>query len=169
MARTVEGAALLVAGHGAIGGTKLDVSAVHTLGQIGEALLATGASWQIRRLSAAAGERYGADRGTLKHHIDELVAEPVRVAMLVILRVIAETDGPALVTSDQLHAYPEDATLPLAWIGERLRKLAATQLLVVVSAQPAASAGAGVPAPSRAWLDALATGHPNHVVAVAAS
>ena len=45
--RRPDGAALLVAGHGALGGTALDASAVHTLGQIGEALLATGVTWQI--------------------------------------------------------------------------------------------------------------------------
>src|SRR5437899_10360000 len=104
MYRRVEGAALLVAGHGAIGGTALDASAVHTLGQIGEALLATGGAWNIRRLSAAAGDRYGADRGTLKQHVDELIAEPVRSIVLVVLGVIADAGGPALVTSSQLRA-----------------------------------------------------------------
>ena len=121
MPRLVEGAALLVAGHGAIGGTALDASAVHTLGQVGEALLATGSPWQIRRLSAAAGERYGADRGSLKRHLDVLVTEQVRTAVLVMLGIVADADGPALVTSSELRAYPEDATLPLAWIGAKLR------------------------------------------------
>jgi serine/threonine protein kinase/formylglycine-generating enzyme required for sulfatase activity len=171
MARTVEGAALLVAGHGAIGGTALDASAVHSLGQIGEALLATGAGWQLRRLSAAAGERLRADRGSIKHYLDELVAEPVRVAVLVVLGVVADAGGPALVTSSQLREYPEDATLPLAWIGERLRQIRAEQLLVVVSARRdpsfAASAGAELSSGSPvAWLDALRTGRPHDLIAV---
>ncbi|HUJ58728.1 MAG TPA: SUMF1/EgtB/PvdO family nonheme iron enzyme [Kofleriaceae bacterium] len=157
MSRSIEGAALLVAGHGAIGGTPLDASAVHTLGQIGEALLATGTPWQIRRLSAAVGERYGADRGSIKHHLDELVELPVRAALIVLLGVIDETAEPALVTSSALRAYPEDATLPLAWIGERLRAARAEQLLVVLSGRGRAP---------RAWLGALATGRASHAIAV---
>ena len=151
MARPVEGAALLVAGHG--------TTTARTLGQIGEALLATGAPWQIRRLS----DQY--DRGTLKHHIDALVAEPVRIAMLVMRGVIADAGGPALVTSSQLRAYPEDAALPLAWIGERLRALRAEQLLVVMAGRPEAAVSAN----PRAWLDTLATKRREHVIAVAES
>jgi len=88
--RRLEGAALLVAGHGAISASSFDASVVHTLGQIGESLLATGAGWQIRRLSSVAGERFNADRVTLKQHIDELTQEPVRIAMLVLLGVITD-------------------------------------------------------------------------------
>ena len=170
MPRPVEGTALLVAGHGAIGGTALDASAVHTLGQIGEALLATGAGWQLRRLSAAAGERLRADRGSIKHHVDELVTEPVKVAVLVVLGVIADVNGPALVTSSQLREYPEDATLPLAWLGDRIRAIKAEKLLVVVSARRdssfSASAGGGVAGSPVQWLEALRTGRPHDVVAV---
>jgi formylglycine-generating enzyme required for sulfatase activity len=170
MPRPVVGAALLVAGHGAIGGTALDASAVHTLGQIGEALLATGAGWQLRRLSAAAGERLRADRGTLKHHVDELVGEPLEVAVLVMLGVIADVGGPALVTSSQLREYPEDATLPLAWLGERLRAIRAKQLLVVMNARRdpafAASVGGSAAGSPAQWLDVLRTGRPQDVIAI---
>src|SRR5262245_65051143 len=83
MARRPEGTALLVAGHGAFG--TLDASALHTLGQIGEALLATGAAWQIRRLASTAGERYAPDRGALKQYLDELSSEAARAAMLVVI------------------------------------------------------------------------------------
>ncbi len=170
MVRAVEGAALLVAGHGAIGGTALDASAVHTLGQIGEALLASGAGWQLRRLSAAAGERLRADRGSIKHHVDELVGSKVEVAVLVVLGIIADASGPALVTSSQLREYPEDATLPLAWLGERLRALEAKKLVVVMSARRdpsfATSAGGSVAGMPEAWLDMLRTGRPNDVIAV---
>ena len=48
--RRLDGTALLVAGYGALGAH--DASALHTLGQVGEALLATGDAWQIRRLAA---------------------------------------------------------------------------------------------------------------------
>lgn len=170
MPRAVEGAALLVAGHGAIGGTALDASAVHTLGQIGEALLASGAGWQLRRLSAAAGERLRADRGSIKHHVDELVTAKVEVAVLVVLGIIADAGGPALVTSSQLREYPEDATLPLAWLGERIRTLEAKKLVVVMSARRdpsfAASAGGSFSGSPEQWLDVLRTGRANDVVAV---
>ena len=140
--RRVEGTALLVAGHGTAGGTALDASAVHTLGQIGEALLSTGDPWQIRRLTAAAGERYAADRATLKRHLDELATEPARVAVVVVLGTIILHDGaPALVTGPGADTYPEDATLPLAWIRDRLLAARAEQLVVVVSARGAGHPG----------------------------
>ncbi|MDX2092545.1 MAG: bifunctional serine/threonine-protein kinase/formylglycine-generating enzyme family protein [Kofleriaceae bacterium] len=158
-ARSFDGTALLVAGHGAQGGTALDASAVHTLGQIGEALLATGASWQIRRLTAASGERYGADRATIKRHIDELVVEPARVAVLVLLGTIIEVNGQtALVTGERPREYPEDATLPLAWIRDRLLGAKAEQLVVVLSAHGDAD--------PTTWLKALGTQRERDLVAV---
>jgi hypothetical protein len=109
--RRPEGAALLVAGHGAPGVGAFDASAVHTLGQIGEALLATGTPWQIRRLTATAGDRYAADRPTIKRSLVDLVNDPVRVAMVVLLGEIIEVAGElSLVTGAEAHEYPEDAT-----------------------------------------------------------
>ena len=160
--RHPEGTALLVAGYGALGA--LDASALQTLGQIGEALLATGAAWQIRRLAATAGERYAPDRGALKQHFDELSAEPARAAVVVVLGTIIEVAGePALVTGGQAREYPEDATLPLGWIRDRLRAARAEQLVAVVSAR------AGGKGDAAAWLDALATNRAPHLVAVASS
>jgi serine/threonine protein kinase/formylglycine-generating enzyme required for sulfatase activity len=157
--RNFDGTALLVAGHGAQGGTALDASAVHTLGQIGEALLATGASWQIRRLTAASGERYAADRASLKRHIDELVVEPARVAVLVVLGTIIEVNGQAaLVTGERPREYPEDATLPLAWIRDRLLAAKAEQLVVVLSAHGDAN-------PNN-WLQALGTRRERDLIAI---
>jgi formylglycine-generating enzyme required for sulfatase activity len=158
-ARRVDGTALLVAGYGLPSVAAFDASAVHTLGQIGEALLATGAAWQIRRLTATSGERYAADRATLKRHVDELVAEPARVAIVVLLGAIVQTkQGPALVTGAQPLEYPDDATLPLSWIRDRLLAAKVEQLVVVLSGQ-----GDGVP---RGWLDALGTEKKTHVVAI---
>src|SRR4051812_48057408 len=114
--RGSEGVVLLVAGHGADGARAVDASMVHTLGQIGEALLATGARWQVRRLRAQSGDRLNADRTTLKREIDDLINDPVRVAILVVLGSIVDLpDGPALVTGADHRTYPDDATLPLAW------------------------------------------------------
>jgi len=164
--RRPEGTALLVAGHGAIG--TLDASALHTLGQIGEALLATGAAWQIRRLASTAGARYAPDRGALKQHLDELSGEPARAAVLVLLGTITSVGGePALVTSGRAHDYPEDATLPLRWIRDRLRAARSEQLVAVVSAR--SDGGGDGDAGAAAWLRALGTNRAPHLVAVAPS
>jgi formylglycine-generating enzyme required for sulfatase activity len=161
--RRPEGTALLVAGHGAF--AALEASALHTLGQIGEALLATGAAWQIRRLAAAAGAHYVPDRGALKQHLDELISEPSRAAVVVLLGTITSVDGePALVTGPHAREYPEDATLPLRWIRDRLREARAEQLVAVMSAR---SDGGGGTDQSGAWLRALATQRAQHLVAVA--
>lgn len=153
---------MLVAGHGTPGGATLDASVVHTLGQVGEALLATGAQWQIRRLTATAGDRYAADRGTLKRHIDELAADPTRVAVLVVAGQIVEVGGEhALVTGAQPELYPEESTLPLAWLRDRLRASKAEQVVVVVSAH-----GAGTVSE---WLAALRTGRASHLISVGGS
>ncbi|CAN5852559.1 hypothetical protein BH11MYX3_BH11MYX3_04390 [soil metagenome] len=156
--RRPDGAALLVAGHGIEGGTALDAAAVHTLGQVGEALLATGAQWQIRRLTATAGERYAADRGTLKRSIDELVQESARVAVLVVIGRIVDVGGaPALVTGAQPELYPEESTLPLAWLHERIVAARAEQVVVVMSAEGAGSA--------LKWLGALRVPGTSHLIA----
>src|SRR5512140_3656566 len=168
--RRPEGTALLVAGYGALGA--LDASALQTLGQIGEALLATGAAWQIRRLAATAGARYAPDRGALKQHFDELSAEPARAAVVVLLGTIIEVGGePALVTGGQAREYPEDATLPLAWIRGRLRAARAEQLVAVISARSDGTSGGtlGRGDDPAAWLAALGTSRASHLVAVASS
>ncbi len=157
--RRPDGAALLVAGHGTQGGTALDASGVHTLGQVGEALLATGAQWQIRRLTATAGERYSADRGTLKRHIDELIQEEARVVVLVLLgTVIDVAGGLALVTGEKPEEYPEESTLPLAWVHDRIAAAKAEQVVVVMSAHGAGGAAA--------WLRTLKTAKPSHLIAI---
>jgi formylglycine-generating enzyme required for sulfatase activity len=175
--RRHDGAALLVAGYGVTGAPaiasstdveraalpegvrrSIDASAVHTLGQIGEALLATGATWQIRRLAATAGER-AVDRATIKRHVDELVAERARIEVLVVVGAIVDVGGqPALVTGPDAREYPEDSTLPLSWIRERLAASHAEQAVIVVSAR-----GDGTP---RAWLDMLATKRGQHLIAI---
>ncbi|HEY4242042.1 MAG TPA: bifunctional serine/threonine-protein kinase/formylglycine-generating enzyme family protein [Kofleriaceae bacterium] len=157
--RRLEGTALLVAGHGAAAG---DGGALHTLGQVGEALLATGSAWQIKRLSPNAGPRYAADRATIKQHLDELCAEPVRAAVIVLLGTIVDIGGePALVTGGQAREYPEDATLPLAWIRDRLESVRAEQLVAIASVR--AEGNAGDPGE---WLRAIGTWKPQHLIAI---
>ena len=113
-ARFSEGTVLLVAGHPIDDGDRRD-EAVEALGHIGELLLASAPAWQIRRLSPAIGERYAPHRVSLKHHVDWLAQQRVRVAMLVIVAGVAEAAGePALITEARYREYPEDATLPLS-------------------------------------------------------
>ncbi|HEU0035669.1 MAG TPA: SUMF1/EgtB/PvdO family nonheme iron enzyme [Kofleriaceae bacterium] len=157
-----EGAALLVAGHGASHVGSFESSAVHVLGQIGEALLATGAQWHIRRLTANTGDRYAADRATIKRSLNELVNDEVRVAVVVLVGSIIDVGGElALVTGSEARDYPEDATLPLAWIHDRLAAAKAEQLVVAIS-------GVGESGAER-WMRELATERPNHLIAIAAT
>ncbi|HWM88379.1 MAG TPA: serine/threonine-protein kinase, partial [Kofleriaceae bacterium] len=167
--RPPEGTALLVAGAGSIAAPWLASSAVQTLGQIGEALLATGAPWRIRRLSAGAGERYAPDRANLKRSIDELT-QPADVAVLVVTAEITDgPDGPAIITSGGYRDYPSEATLPLSWVRARLRAAQADRLLLVLAANDAAHPVSADARAAIAWLDALGTGRPNDVIAVDAS
>ncbi len=156
--RVPEGAGLLVAGHGFRGGHGVG-SVVHTLGRIGEALLATTSMWRVRRLSGVAGERHAPSRASLKRHIDELVAEPTRAAILVMTGVVTTVAGePALVTGPLHRAYPDDATLPLSWIRDRLREARAAGVLVALAASGDGDASD--------WLEALRTERPAQLVAV---
>jgi hypothetical protein len=159
MARNVEGAALLIAGHGARGVGAFDASAVHTLGQIGEALLATGSPWHVRRLTATLGDRYLADRKTIKRSLSLLIEDPVRVGVVVLLGEIIEFAGElALVTGAEAHEYPEDSTLPLSWIRDRILSAHAERMVIAIS-------GCGVGTPER-WIGALGTKRSNHLVAI---
>ena len=160
------GAALLVDGFDLTGAPGRSESVVQILGQVGEALLATAVPWRIRRLSPTSGQRYTPDKATLKSHIVELTQEPVAVVVLVVVGTVARVMGePALVAGTQYREFPEDVTVPLAWIRDRLLSCRAHRVLVAVSArsdgEPHDEAGA--------WLDALATRSPAHVVAVHSS
>ncbi|HEY4244599.1 MAG TPA: SUMF1/EgtB/PvdO family nonheme iron enzyme [Kofleriaceae bacterium] len=158
------GAALLVAGHGVIDEVVGGDSTLHTLGQIGEALLATGRDWQLRRLAAAAGERETPSRASLKRYIVELCEQPVPVAILAIAGLLVEAEGEtSLVTGAQYADFPQDATLPLDWIRKRLRICRAERLVVVLSAARLDQSGPGA---VRGWLDALGTLRPGQLVAV---
>ncbi len=163
--RLPQGAALLVAGYGTVGAPGLPASVLQTLGQIGETLLATAASWRIRRLSPTAGERYTPDRAGLKRHLSEITEQPVDVAMLAAAGVMTSALGePALVTGIEHREYPEDATLPLPWIRDRLRSCRAGCVVVVLAAH-----GDDFPGEAATWLEALSTNKPTHVIAVHSS
>lgn len=125
------GTALLVAGYD-LDGTALAASASHLLGEIGEALLATGTAWKVRRIDGTSG----IDRASLKRSIAELAADDAEVALLVVLgSIVQRATGPALVTGAAHREYPDDATVELAWIGDRLRAARAGRVCAVVSAR----------------------------------
>jgi formylglycine-generating enzyme required for sulfatase activity len=146
-----KGSAILAVGHGLADATPALTSLV---AQIGEALLAIG--WAVRRLSPVAGERDGADRASWKRCVTEICETDADVIVLAFAgRVVALNDEPCLVTGDDVARFPEDATLPLEWIRDRLRTCRADRVVVVASLE----------GPSDdAWLDALATGRARHVV-----
>jgi formylglycine-generating enzyme required for sulfatase activity len=163
-----EGIALLVAGAPSPGAAR-DPATAQALGLIGEALLATGSPWRIRRLSAGDGERYAPDRANLKRFIDEL-AQPADVAILVASAQITTAFGePAIVTGDHHRDYPSEATLPLSWVRARLRSCAAERVLVLLSARHSDDPAARPDELAGACLEALGTARPGDVVAIDAT
>ncbi|HWU86749.1 MAG TPA: SUMF1/EgtB/PvdO family nonheme iron enzyme [Kofleriaceae bacterium] len=158
----MDGAGLLIAGHGTLDATD---DPVHVLGHIGESLLATTNTWRVRRVSAMSGERDAPDRAGLKRAITELVDEPVQVILLAIIGVVVEhEDEPALISGATHRENPADATLPLRWICHQLRACRAERVVVVMSAAPERSTAE--PGAGARWMDALGTARPRHLVAI---
>lgn len=163
--RARQCAAVLVAGHGTL---ETSDALLHTLGQIGEALLATSSRWQVRRLSPVDGEWNAPDRAGLKRQIADLADQSVNVILLVIVGYVFEHDGePALVSGADYRENPADSTLPLRWICERLRSCVADRVVVVMSATSARSPSVTRVDPR--WMDALGTARPRHLVAIDAA
>ena len=149
----VSGAAVLGVGHGLGDATPALGSLV---AQIGETLLAIG--WRARRLSPLAGERDGADRSSWKRCIAELCDADADVIVLALAgKIMMHASEPCLVTGADVSQFPEDHTLPLEWIRDKLRSCRADRV-VVVGALDGPSDGD--------WLDALATNRARHVVAI---
>jgi hypothetical protein len=153
-----EGAALLVAGHGS------DERAAHTLGSIGEALLTASEGWRIKRLSPGAGERQAPTRANLKRMLDGLAELTTGVVVFACAgEIVGGVNGrePALVTGPNPALYPDEDTLPLRWIADRLDAARAGQLVAVISARAAADTNGA----SR-WLDAMRTDGERDLVAI---
>lgn len=150
-----DAAAILAVGYG-LGEATAPLTSL--VAQIGEALLANTGGWRVRRLSPLAGERDGADRATIKRHLTDLCEADVDAIVVVLAgKVVEHADEPCLVTGDEVASYPEEATLPLAWIRDRLRTCRADRVVVVASLEG--------PSDTNDWLDVLATGRARHVVA----
>lgn len=148
-----KGAAILAVGYGLADATPALTSLV---AQIGETLLAIG--WRVRRLSPLAGERDGADRTSWKRCVSEVCDADADVIVLALAgRIVMHADEPCLVTGTDVERFPEDETLPLEWIRDRLRNCRADRVVVAASFDGPSD---------HAWLDALATGRARHVIAV---
>src|SRR5687768_17165256 len=112
-------AAILAVGYG-LGDATASLTTV--VAHIGETLLANTAPWRVRRLSPVAGERDGADRASFKRQLGELCDADVDVIVVALAGVVMmHRDEACLVTGDDVARSVEDATLPLAWIRDRLR------------------------------------------------
>src|SRR5689334_22454179 len=150
-----EGAALLVAGHG------VDDRPVPTLGSIGEALLASPARWRLKRMAPGAGERDAPNRAALKRLLDGFAGAGAGVALFACAGTIVDgAGGPALVTGPDPARYPDEDSLALRWIADRLRGIRADRLVVVIAAQGAAAA--------ETWLRAMRTDGERDLIAIAA-
>ncbi|MEO7091704.1 MAG: serine/threonine-protein kinase, partial [Polyangiales bacterium] len=66
--------------------------------------------------------------------------------------------SPALVTGAKPEEYPEESTLPLAWLHDRIAAAKAEQVVLVMSAHGAGGAAG--------WLRALKTSKASHLIAI---
>jgi hypothetical protein len=140
------------------GAALLAIAASASATQIAETLLASGGGWRVARPVDGA-----LDRLALKRAVDELHAAAPAIALIVVAAPLAMIAGaPAVLLADLADRYPDDASLPLAWLGERLQ--AVTAPTVVVLAAPTWPEASVV----TAGLAALAPGDPLVVVAAPA-
>jgi formylglycine-generating enzyme required for sulfatase activity len=158
-----ESAALLVAGSDPDQPVRVrELSQV--IGQLDQTLRSTRSRWAIRRLAAAGDERMAPTRVGIKHALGAIDRQTSDVVVIAIAGTVTGVAGePVLVTGSTYRTYPEEATLPLRWIGQRLAAMNGPRLVVVVSARADELAP-----PAEAWLAALAPPHASHAVFVEA-
>lgn len=130
--------------------------------QLGEVLLGASRPWRIRRLAALGSDRDIPTRRNVRREIDALFARRAAVRLIVITGEVTRTlEGLGLVCAPELGGFREDATVPLEWIGERLRPTSGVTVVVL-------AATAEQRDPQR-WLNALASSPADHLVVVHAS
>jgi eukaryotic-like serine/threonine-protein kinase len=173
----VESAALLVAGSDPEQPERVR-NLIRAIGQLDQTLRSTRSRWAIRRLSAASDERIAPTRVGIKHMLEAITREPAQIVIVVIAGTMTGTATgertgtatgamihaarePALITGAMYRRYPDEATLPLAWIGQRLAAMSSPHVLVLVSARPDDAAP-----PVDVWLAALAPPGTGHAVFV---
>jgi len=91
--------------------------------------------WSVR-LAAPTDAEHLPTRIGLKHAVRRALAEVTgRLVLALTVEAVGAggtNGGPALVTDDDWAAFPEDATLELAWLRSELRDLEARLLIVAV-------------------------------------
>jgi formylglycine-generating enzyme required for sulfatase activity/predicted Ser/Thr protein kinase len=129
------------------------------MGLLGELLVSCHPAIEVSRLAPELSMLSGPDCATIKSHIDAFVDSEANVGVLIISAVVAETrDGPALVVGPHWRDYPRESTVPLAWLGERLRAARPASLfvaLVLSATQDDGERGASPREPS--WPELLRT------------
>ncbi|MBK7078815.1 MAG: SUMF1/EgtB/PvdO family nonheme iron enzyme [Myxococcales bacterium] len=153
------GDALFVAGYDPGAGGEDDPRLAH-LTRLASVLLASATAWRLRRLAPHGGDRDAPSRGNVRRELDALFGRAAAQRLIIIAAPLTRTvEGLALVCAPELGGFREDASVPLEWIGLRLRRaeVVPTALILITT---------GSAADARAALDALGAGHAAHVVAV---
>ena len=152
------GDALLVAGYDAA--ADADDPRLPLLTELGEAVLASGSPWRIRRLVAHGSERDVPSRANVRRELEALLHRPAAARILVIAAGVTHTiEGLAVMCAPTLGGFREDASVPLEWLAVRLRRAADVPTAIVV-AMP------GVRRDASACLDVLGTRAAEHVIVV---
>ncbi|MBL8625009.1 MAG: SUMF1/EgtB/PvdO family nonheme iron enzyme [Myxococcales bacterium] len=113
------------------------------LSALATTLLASSERWQVRRVAPPLS------RLTVKQTFDAIPA-PLTAILVVLAAPVTDIEGePAMVVGDDPATYPDDASVPLAWLAERLAVAAARGVVVVL---PQALAPARALAPMAAAL-----------------
>lgn len=153
------GDALVVAGYDA-GLVDADDPRLPLVAQLGEALVASASPWRVRRLAAHGSDRDVASRGNVRRELDALFHRPAAARIVVIAAGLTRTiEGLAVVCTPVRDGFREDASVPLEWVGMRLRRAADVPTVLVV-ATPGGSHNAG------ACLDVLGTAASDHLIVV---
>jgi formylglycine-generating enzyme required for sulfatase activity len=117
------------AGAGRGGAALLAIAASASATQIAETLLGSGAGWRVARPVDGA-----VDRLELKRAVDELGAAAPAIALIVLAAPLAMIAGaPSVILAAEAERYPDDASLALSWLGERLRAVTAPTVIVLAA------------------------------------
>jgi serine/threonine-protein kinase len=153
------GGALVVAGHD-VGLLDADDPRLPLVTQLGEALVASASPWHVRCLADHGSDRDVASRRNVRRELDALLHRPAAARIVVIAAGLTRTiEGLAVVCTPVLDGFREDASVPLEWVGMRLRRAADVPTVLVV-ATPGGRHNAG------ACLDVLGTAASDHLIVV---
>lgn len=127
------------------------------IAQLGQVLLGSKRPWRIRRLSAPGSDRDIPTRHNVRREIDALFARRAAARLLVLTGEVTRTlEGLGLVCAPDLGGFREDVTVPLEWIGERLRPDDVATVVIL--------AATAVQRDPQRWLQALAARPADHLI-----